>query len=666
MKAIRSISRRMAIAAVAALVGGSCSCATAGFSDAHGRVSPAEALFPLSAVRLDGGPLKWQQEQNRRYLLRLDPDRLLSRFRSEAGLKPKAPSYGGWENSRRGKYPLDLPGHILGFYMSGAAMTVEATGDEELKRRLLYIVDELDEVQNAHGDGYLLPTRNGRKVFSEIVSGDIRLYLYDRRGTCGHINGCFAPVYVANKILLGLWRIRIATGSDKAWKVLLRFSDWLGANVVDKLDDAALQRMLVCEQGSIPETFVYAFAATGDAKYRRWAERLLHREPIDALAAGKKDDLVYRHGNLTIPKFTSAERISRMTGDAALHRAAVNAWDAIVQDHTWANGANAHHEHWFPKNEFEEKLYKGKLKDGPESCNSVNMLRLTEALFETEPDADKMDYYECVLFNHLLSTHEPVLGRTAYITPLWPGASRSYSHEFDSMWCCTGTGFEAPGKYAQMVYTRSADGGSVRVNLFAPSTLDWAERGVRLRQETAFPYGESARIRVEAAGANPKFTVLVRRPAWAKDGFAVYVDGQSVRLPGAGASYVPIARKWKAGDCIDIDFPMSLWAKPLPGSDRYVAFFYGPLLLAADYGTAGRSPRDYIANPADTTRHTWRFSPVEKMPVVPAAAAQDPSCCLERTTGGAAAFHLKGGDTLLMPMCDLHFRRYNVYWMLGK
>ena len=108
-----------------------------------------ERVFPLSQIRLTGGPLKWQQEQNREYLLRLDPDRLLSRFRLEAGLKPKAEPYNGWESPKNW---LDLAGHILGFYMAGAAMTVEATGDEELKRRLLYIVDELETVQNAHGD----------------------------------------------------------------------------------------------------------------------------------------------------------------------------------------------------------------------------------------------------------------------------------------------------------------------------------------------------------------------------------------------------------------------------------------------------------------------------------------------------------------------------------
>ena len=97
--------------------------------------------FPLTSVRLTGGPLQAQQEQNRRYLLRLEPDRLLSRFRSEAGLKPKAEPYGGWENPalKRDKW-IALPGHILAFWLSGAAMTFEATGDAELTKRLLYVV----------------------------------------------------------------------------------------------------------------------------------------------------------------------------------------------------------------------------------------------------------------------------------------------------------------------------------------------------------------------------------------------------------------------------------------------------------------------------------------------------------------------------------------------
>ena len=47
---------------------------------------------------------------------------------------------------------------------------------------------------------------------------------------------------------------------------------------------------------------------------------------------------------------------------------------------------------------------------GPETCNSVNMLRLTEALFMQQPDATKAAYYERTLFNHILSAYDPVKG----------------------------------------------------------------------------------------------------------------------------------------------------------------------------------------------------------------------------------------------------------------
>ena len=617
--------------------------------------SPAENLFPLSRIRLTGGPLKAQQEQNREYLLRLEPDRLLSRFRSEAGLKPKGESYNGWESPR---HWLDLAGHILGFYMAGAAMTVEATGDEELKRRLLYIVDELEAVQNAHGDGYALAAKNGRKVFDEIASGKINVKINPKTEYCSFINDRFEPIYTLNKVLIGLWRIHVATGSDKAKRVFLRLSDWFGNAVVEKLDDAQLQKVLDCEHGSLPETFAVAFEMTGDAKYRRWARRLCHERMLAPLAKGDAAHLCFHHANNEIPKFTGFERVYRITGEKKLHDAIVNAWRAFVHDHAWANGGNSHREHLFPKADFEKKLF---MTGGPESCNSVNMLRQTEALFKTEPSADKIDFYERVLFDHLLSTHDPVLGRTIYYTPAMPGASRTYSDEFDSMWCCTGTGFEAPGKYAQMVFTHAQDESSASVQLFAPATLDWMERGVRLRQETAFPYGEASCVKVEKVGADAEFAIKVRRPGWAGAGFAVYVNGERAGAEKDG--YVDISRKWMAGDRIDIEFPMSLRAEPLPGSNKYVAFFYGPTLLVGDMGSEGLSEQDYFAKPPASNTSSWKLGKPMSIVRVPASAVADPSTCLERTTG-AIVFRLKGSDILLKPMYDLHFRRYNMYWQV--
>ncbi|MBQ9432577.1 MAG: glycoside hydrolase family 127 protein [Kiritimatiellae bacterium] len=618
---------------------------------------PEECVFPLNSVRLTGGPLQAQQEQNRRYLLRLEPDRLLSRFRLEAGLKPKAESYNGWESP---KIRLDLAGHILGFYMAGAAMTVEATGDEELKRRLLYIVDELDEVQNAHGDGYALAVKDGRKVFDEIASGKIDVKINPKTEYGAFINGRFEPIYTMNKVLIGLWRIYVATGSEKAKRVFLRLSDWFGDKIVEKLDDQQVQKVLDCEHGSLPETFVYAYLMTNDAKYRRWARRLCHERMLNPLADGHPDKLLFHHANNEIPKFTGFERVYRITGETRLHQAIINAWRAFAYDHAWANGGNSHGEHLFPKGDFEKKLF---MDGGVESCNSVNMLRQTEALFETDPSVDKMDFYERVLFNHLLSTHDPVLGRTIYITPMKPGASRTYSDEFDSMWCCTGTGFEAPGKYGQMVFTHSPDERTVSVQLFVPATLDWAKRGVRLRQETAFPYGESACVKVEKVGADATFTVKIRRPGWADSRFAVSVNGETVQ----GASdngYVAVTRTWKNGDRIDIAFPMSLRAETLPGSKKYIAFFYGPTLLVGDLGSEGLRQGDYIAHPPSSTTSSWKLGKPFTMPIVPATALADPASCLERTIGGAIAFRLKESDILLKPLFDLHFSRYTMYWQL--
>ena len=628
-------------------------------------ITPREALFPLSAIRLTGGPLQAQQELNRAYLLKLDPDRLLSRFRIEAGLAPKAECYRGWEDGT----PLDLAGHILGFYMAGAAMTVEATGDEELKRRLLYIVDELDAVQHAHGDGYALAAKDGRKVFAEIASGKIDVKINSRTEYASFINGRFEPIYTMNKVLIGLWRIHIATGSEKAKRVFLRLSDWFGDAVVEKLNDLQLQKVLDCEHGSLPETFVYAYGMTGDEKYRRWARRLCHERMLVPLAEGRKEKLLFHHANNEVPKFTGFERVYRITGEECLHAAIVHAWDAFAHDHAWANGGNSHGEHLFPQRDFEVKLFQN---GGPESCNSVNMLRQTEALFETEPSAGKMDFYERVLFDHLLSTHDPILGRTIYYTPPKPGASRTYSDMFDSMWCCTGTGFEAPGKYGQMVFTHSVDNRAVSVQLFAPATLDWADRGVKLRQETAFPYGETACVRVEAVGADAAFTLKIRRPGWADDRFAIRVNGVKWASPHAAAdagkpispAYVEISREWKAGDRVDIAFPMTLRAEFLPGSAKFIAFFYGPTLLVGDLGSDGLKRSDYVARPPSNPCSSWKIGAPINMPVVPATASTAPASCLERTFGGAIAFRLKGSDILLKPIFDLHFSRYTMYWRL--
>ena len=624
---------------------------------AAGRTIPSkEALFPLSDLRLTGGVLGAQQELNRQYLLQLEPDRLLSKFRKEAGLEAKAPPYRGWESEG-----FELPGHILGFYLSGASMTVQATGDAELKKRLLYIVSELAAIQKANGSGFALAIKDGKKIFDEIHAGKIKIRGLPWNGNS--INGHFEPTYTLNKILLGLYQVILATDSDEAKKVFFDLSDWFGTYIVDALDDRQLQELLQCEHGSMPESYVNAYELTGKEKYRTWAKRLCHRRMLDPLADGKGDFLTRFHANSNIPKYTGFEYVYRITGDARLHRSCVTEWDDVVGRRSWVVGGNSAGEHFFDPNEFRKVLG----HTGPESCNSINMLRQTEILFETEPSAKKMDFYERCLFNHVLSTRDPERGMAVYFTPMFPGGYRVYSDPFDSMWCCTGTGIEAPGKYAQMIYTHDAANTALSVQLFAPSTVAWREQGVTVRQVTKFPYEEKTRL-VIMAEKPTAFALRVRTPSWVKPGaLGVSVNGKAIPRVPVKDGYVELARTWQTGDAVEVTFPMTLGVEPLPGDrtddDGYVAFTYGPVVLAGELGRSGGLTKESFWTFHD---HMGRNrQPEETFPAIDAPSDADLTKLLERIPGEPLAFRTKGlqpNDVTLRPFADVHFQRYAVYW----
>lgn len=619
------------------------------------KIAPQEELFPLSAIRLTGGPLKAQQELNRKYLLQLEPDRLLCNFRVEAGLDPKAPNYRGWEaDNDPGAWPLS--GHMLAFYLSGAAFTYQATGDEELKRRLLYVVEELAEVQRAT-DGVVLAAPGSRRVMNEIAHGDLRIEV-------GAINGLNEPTYIMNKVLLGLYAVHVATGSPRAREVFLRFADWFGREVVDRLSDEQVQKLLACEHGSLPENYCDAYLLSGEERHLRWARRLCEEKVIAPLAEGKTDFLTGLHANCHISKFTALERVWRLTGEERLHRAALHAWDDIVGRRLWAIGANCTNEHFFDPAQFEEKL----LGDftGPESCNSVNMLRQTEALFPCSPEARRMDFYERCLFNHLLSNHDPERGMVVYNTSMKPGAYRYYSDQFDSMWCCTGTGIEAPGKLGKMIYTHRADDSALTVQLFAPSTLDWRSRGVRIRQETGFPYESGTTLTVEEAPEKAEFALRVRHPAWvAASAFAVAVNGVKAAGTSEPGSYFEIRRTWRRGDRVEVSLPMTLALEMLPHSRHYGAFRYGPVVLAGELGRQDLSKKQF-----------WKIGDHWDLPLtakdpVPFPTAGKPEEVLKMIrpiAGEALHFQTKGfspKEVKLAPFFEIHFQRYALYWKIG-
>jgi hypothetical protein len=152
-------------------------------------------------------------------------------------------------------------------------------------------------------------------------------------------------------------------------------------------------------------------------------------------------------------------------------------------------------------------------------------------------------------------------------------------------WCCVGTGMENHGKYGAFIFGRSADNAALFVNLFIASELDWSERGVRVRQETAFP--DEARTALVVATAKPqRFALRVRHPGWCER-LTVTVNGEAFAALTAPSSYLEIDREWRDGDRVEIALPMRTTLERLPDGSAYAALLHGPVVLAAKTGTEG-------------------------------------------------------------------------------
>src|SRR5688500_4265887 len=200
------------------------------------RIQREAKAFELDEVRLRDSPFKRAMMLDAEYLLRLEPDRLLSWFRKEAGLKPKGEVYGGWE--ARG-----IAGHSLGHYLSACAMMFASTGDARFRQRVGYIVNELEVIQRANGNGYVAAIPNGKKLFAEVASGQIRSQGFD-------LNGGWVPWYTLHKLFAGLLDANLYCRNSKALSLAVKLANWTEATV-RRLNEEKVQRMMDCGQRGV-------------------------------------------------------------------------------------------------------------------------------------------------------------------------------------------------------------------------------------------------------------------------------------------------------------------------------------------------------------------------------------------------------------------------------
>ena len=601
--------------------------------------------FSLGDVTLLDGPLKKARDLNIKTLLQYDCDRLLAPYLKEAGLTPKAKSYPNWDG---------LDGHVGGHYLTAMAINA-AMGDKGCKERMEYFISELQACADANAKNH----PEWGKGYVGGVPGSDRIWSTYKKGDFGAYSGAWVPFYNIHKMYAGLRDAWVYCGNEQAKQLFLGFCDW-AIDLTAGLTDEQVERTLHTEHGGMNEVLADAYAITGDKKYLDVAKRFSHRRLLVPLSQ-RQDCLDNMHANTQVPKVVGFERIAELSGDETYHNASIYFWDIVTGERSLAFGGNSRREH-FPSKEacmdFINDI------DGPETCNTNNMLKLTEELHRRNPEARFADFYELATFNHILSSQHPEHGGYVYFTPARPRHYRNYSAPNEAMWCCVGTGMENHGKYGQFIYTKKGD--NLFVNLFVASELNWKEKNVTLRQETGFPYAETSKFII--AQGKGQFTLQVRYPGWVKPGqFEVKVNGQPVSIITGPSSYVAISRQWKKGDVVDITFPMHNSIKYLPNEPQYIAMMHGPIMLAAKTGT-----EDLAHLVADDSRFGQYASgkklPINEAPILVNNNLEDIANQLQPIVGKPLHFTLstKMENAIrseLQPFFELHDARYMMYWL---
>jgi DUF1680 family protein len=610
--------------------------------------STPATLPPLVSVRLLDGPFADAVKANRSYLLALETDRLLAPYFREAGLAAKAIPYGNWETS-------GLDGHTAGHYLSALATMIASgadTPDGELKRRLDYMVSELGRCQKASSDGYIGGVPGSRELWKAIAAGRVEV-----------INRKWVPWYNLHKTFAGLRDAYWLAGNQPARDILVRSGDWC-ETVTAGLSEEQMQRMLGQEHGGMNEVLADIYTITGDQKYLRLAQRFHHQAVLDPLQR-HEDQLTGKHANTQIPKVIGLERIATLTGDAQADSGARFFWENVTGKRTVAFGGNSVAEH------FNDPINFGGMvehREGPETCNTYNMLQLTKQLFASRPGAAYADYYERALYNHILASINPARPGYVYFTPIRPQHYRVYSQPDKGFWCCVGTGMENPGRYGEFIYAQATNG--LYVNLFIASEITVTNPGLTLRQDTRFP--DEARTKLTLKLKKPsEFILRVRHPAWVAAGeFSVKINGQSFATSSTPSSYAELRREWRNGDRVEIEVPMRTTIERLPDGSDWVAFMRGPIVLAAPAGNddlrglyANDSRMGHVA--------AGTLIPMDRVPVLLASASEAPLHVRPDPVAGPLHFRLAGiieppvaEGIPLIPFFRLHDARYQMYWQL--
>ncbi len=593
-------------------------------AEVRARVQP----FMGADVRLLPSRFLDAQQANEAVLRRIPADRLVHTFRLNAGLSSSAQPLGGWE-----KPDCELRGCTAGHFLTASAHMYASTGNADFKAKGDAIVAGLAECQARLSGGYL---------------SAFPLELFDRLNARREV---WAPFYTIHKIMAGLLDMYQICGNQQALETVAGVARWADSWTAS-MPEEHMQAVLDTEFGGMAEVLYNLAGATGDNKFAEVGDRFTKKRFFNPLAMGC-DRLRGLHTNTHIPQVTGAARRYELSGDPRFRDVAAFFWDQVTGARCYATGGTSNNEGWLTgPHMLAAELGRGEATN--ECCCAYNMLKLTRKLYGWTADPRYFDYYERVLYNHRLGTIDLQTGATQYYLGLVPGSWRTFNTEYDSFWCCTGTGMEEYSKLNDSIYFHDDEG--LYVNLFIPSEVHWAGKGMRVRQETRFP--EAASVSLQVNCEKPiRMPLHIRVPGWVSAAPRVTINGRVAEISASPGSYVCLDRTWNSGDRVEMDLPMELRREPMPDDPSVQAVFYGPLLLAGQFGNEGLT-RELVIGPMGPQ---LKKAPP---PVLPRLAAGESIVPGDRPLTFRAT-DSQGKQVALIPFNEVSDQRYTVYWAVS-
>ncbi|GAH01474.1 unnamed protein product, partial [marine sediment metagenome] len=260
--------------------------------------------------------------------------------------------------------------------------------------------------------------------------------------------------------------------------------------------------------------------------------------------------------------------VAALTNDKNYVEAVDHIWENVVSKKIYITGgigAKAQGE------AFDQNYKLPNIKAYNETCAAIGNIFWNHRLFLLHGDSKYIDVLERTIYNGFLSGISLDGKKFFYPNPLASSGYHVRTEWFECA-CCPSNIVRLIASISGYVYAQHDD--TLYVNLFVSNTaaISIDENIVSITQDTEYPWDGIIKITVNLQ-KNLDFNIAIRIPGWMQnqpvpsdlyhylkkidEKVGLKVNGKPIEII-CEKGYTHISRRWKDGDIIELDFPMTI------------------------------------------------------------------------------------------------------------